>query len=192
MQEFIHHKIQLFDNFLASYNDVQKLYIQGAYEFDDQFIELLNNCLDFFKSHGTNTQISKILNIISMFETAKRGIHPFKVEKVVTGRRELKMMIGYHGLEELYQLLNMIYDKELHKLEEAEEILSNLLISLHQSGYLDDNKIHDLQTIEKIKAFWQELLNRNGSISSINKKLRLKLIPEDIYLIIEKILIKLI
>jgi len=104
----------------------------------------------------------------------------------------LKVIIGYHGLEEWHQLVSTIYDKELHKLEEGEEVLSNLLISLHQSGYLDDSKIHDLQTIEKIKAFWQELLNRNGSISNINKKLRLTLIPEDIYLIIEKILVKFI
>lgn len=175
MQEFIHHKIQIFDNFLAFYNDIQRLYIQGAYELDDRFLALLHNSLDFFKLQGTNTQVSKILNIISMFETAKRGIHPFKLEKVVTGRRELKIMIVYHGLEEWYQLISTIYDKELRKLEEAEEILSNLLLSLHKSGFLDDNKIHDLQTIDKIKAFWQDLLNRNGSISGINKKLQVNI-----------------
>jgi hypothetical protein len=190
MQEFIHNKINVIDNLIESYNDVQQLYIQNAFEFDNRFLELLNRCLEYFKTHGTNTQVSEVLNIVSMFETAIKGIHPYKLEKVSTGRRELRMMIAYHGLEKLHQLLSVIYENERHKLEEAEEILSNLLLSLHQSGFLDDNRIKDLRTIEKIKDFWQELLNRNGSISGINKKLRLKIIPEDIYLLIEKLIIR--
>jgi len=190
MQEFIHHKIQTIDNLMASYNDVQQLYIRSAYEFDDRFLELLSSCLEFFKIHGTNTQVSEVLNIISMFETSKKGIHPFKLEKVNSGRRELKMMIAYHGIEKLHQLISITYEKELHKLEEAEEILSNLIFTLNQSGFLDDKRIRELQTIDQIKVFWLELLNVNGSISGINKKLRLKLIPEDIYLLIEKIILR--
>lgn len=192
MQEFIHHKIQTIDNLMASYNDVQQLYIRSAYEFDDRFLGLLSSCLEFFKIHGTNTQVSEVLNIISMFETAKKGIHPFKLEKVNSGRRELKMMIAYHGIEKLHQLISITYETELHKLEEAEEILSNLILTLNQSGFLDDKRIRELQTIDQIKVFWLELLNVNGSISGINKKLRLKLIPEDIYLLIEKIILRFI
>lgn len=192
MQEFIHHKIQTLDNLLATYLDVQYDFIRSGFEFDDRFTGLLNKCLDFYKSHGSNRQVSEILNIISMFETAKRGIDPFKLEKNSSGRRDLKMMAAYHGLEKLHQLVTADLEKETQKLDEAEEMLSNLLLSLYQSGYLNDNKIRELQSVEKIRAFWQELLNQNGSISLINKKLRLKLIPEDIYMVLEKILAKMI
>jgi hypothetical protein len=190
VQEFIHNNVQILDNLLASYNEVQQLYIQEVYEFDDKFLKLLNSCLDFFKSKGTNTQVSKILNILRMFETAKKGIHPFKLERVNIGRRDLKNIAGYYGLNELYQLTNSVYEKELLKLQEAEEILATLLLSLNQSGILNEEKICDLQSIVDIKKFWQDLLNRNGSISNINKKLRLTIIPEDIYIIIEKIIAK--
>jgi hypothetical protein len=191
MKEFIHHKVQFISGLIDSYNGVQLLYVNRAFEFDEKFMELLNDCIDFFKSNGTNTQVSEVLNIVSMFETAKKGIHPFELKKVSTGRRELKMMIAYHGLEKLFRQLNFFYERENHKIEEGEEILSNLIISLCQSGVLDDNIINELTSYEKIKSFWHELLSQNGSISVIDKKLRLKLIPEDIYLIIDKLITKL-
>jgi hypothetical protein len=190
MKEFIHHKVQSVSILIDSYNSVQQLYVSRAFEFDDRFMELLSSCLDFFKSKGTNIQVSEILNIESMFETARKGIHPFELKKINTGRRELKMMIAYHGLEKLFNQLNVFYEKEYQKIEEAEEIISNLIISLYQSGVLDDNKINDLTSIEKIEILWMELLNLNGSISVIDKKLRLKIIPEDIYMIFEKIILK--
>jgi hypothetical protein len=190
MKEFIHHKVQLINNLIVSYNDVQMLYVGRAYEFDGRFIQLLGKCKEYFETYGTNIQVAEVLNITGMFETAGKGINPFELKKVSSGRRELKMMVAYHGLEKLLRLLNLFYEKESGKLEEAEEILSNLVLSLYQSGVLDNNKSSELTSVEKIEAFWKELLKLNGSITVIDKKLRLKVIPEDIYLILEKIISK--
>jgi hypothetical protein len=190
MKSFIHHKVQLVNNLIDMYNEVQQLYSARAFEFDNQFKKLLGNCAEYFKTYGTNIQVAEVLNISAMFETAGKGIHPFELKKVSTGRRELKMIVAYHGLEKLLHLLNEIYNKETGKLEEAEEMLSNLLISLYQSGVLDNNKINELTSVEKIETLWKELLSLNGSISVVDKKLRLQVIPEDIYLILEKVISK--
>jgi len=190
MKEFIHHKVQLINNLIDSYNDVQKLYVSRAYEFDVRFTQLLGNCKVYFETYGTNIQVAEVLNITGMFETAGKGINPFELKKVSSGRRELKMMVAYHGLEKLLRLLNLFYEKESGKLEEAEEILSNLVLSLFQSGVLDNKKLSKLTSVGKIEAFWKELLKLNGSVTLIEKKLRLKVIPEDIYLILEKVVLK--
>lgn len=190
MKEFIHHKAQEVSKLIDSYNDIQQLYISSAFEFDDKYSDLLKNCREFMESNGTNTQVAEVLNILSMFETARKGINPFELKKVSTGRRELKMMVAHHGLGRLFDLLNSFYKGESDKLQEAEDILANLIISLYQSGVLDDSKINDLSSIEKIEAFWRELLSLNGSMTIIDKKLRFKIIAEDIYLIIEKLLMK--
>lgn len=191
MQAFIHHKVQALDNLICSYNDVQQLYIERDFGFDDRFKALLDSCLTFCRSQGTSSQVSEILNVLSMFETASRGIDPFRLERVRTGRRELKMMVAYHGLEKLHQELILIHDKEFQKLKEAEQILSDLLLKLYQAGVLDDSAIQELNSVASIGVFWRQLLNQNGSIAAVDKQLRMKLIPEDIFLTIERILSKL-
>jgi len=70
--------------------------------------------------------------------------------------------------------------------------LSGLIVSLYQNGFLDEEKVKDLNTIPKIEIFWNSLVNHNTQILGINKKLRLSMISEDIFLVIEKVLLKLI
>lgn len=190
MKEFIHHKIQAISNLIDDYNDAQELYIKKSYELEPRFMNLLNSCKAFFESKGSNTEVSKILNIISLYETAKNGIHPFELKKVTVGKRDLKMMMIYHGLEKLYQELDFFYNKEIQKIEEAEELLSSLMISLVQAGSLSDNMLNQLTSIDKIQAFWEELIQKNDSIATINKRLKLKIIDEDIFIIIDKIISK--
>lgn len=186
MKPFIHHKVQAIDVLIAQHNQVRQLYIDRAFEFESNYRELLNECKIFLKSNGTNTQVGEVLNLEGMYETANKGIDPMEMKKVNTGRRSLKMMIANHGLNELLNLLKTSYNKEQSKIEEAEELLSNTLLGLVQSGALNDNKINDLDSILKIELFWNNLTALNESILLIDKKLKLKIIAEDIYLIIEK------
>lgn len=190
MRPFIHHKVQALDELIGFHNQVRQLYIDRAFEFENNYKELLNACKTYLKSNGTNTQVGEILNLEGMYETANKGIDPIELKKVNTGRRSLKMMIANHGLNELLGLLKSSYDKEIDKIEKADELLSNTLLGLVQSGALNDNKINDLDSIPKIEIFWNDLKNLNESILLIDKKLKLKIIAEDIYLIIEKNLIK--
>jgi hypothetical protein len=95
-------------------------------------------------------------------------------------------------MESIHGLLTEMYNKEQKKLDEAEEILSGLIVSLYQNGFLDEEKVKDLNTVPKIEIFWTSLVNHNTQILGINKKLRLSMISEDIFLVIEKVLLKLI
>lgn len=186
MKPFIHHKVQAINELIGYHNQVRQLYVDRAFEFENNYRELLNDCKTFLKSNGTNTQVGEVLNLEGMYETANKGIDPIELKKVKTGRRSLKMMIANHGLNELLNLLKTFNDKENSKIEEADEILSNTLLSLVQSGTLNDDNINELDSIPKIEIFWNNLKNLNESILLIDKKLKLKIIAEDIYLIIEK------
>jgi hypothetical protein len=125
-----------------------------------------------------------------MLQTVKRGFDPSKMEKISSGKGELLWGFSYNGIESLGLLLQEVYKREMSKLEEGEEILSNLILNLYQQGVLTDAKLKDLDAIPKIEVFWNYLLTQNGSISVINKKLLTNLIPEDIFLLIEKIVYK--
>lgn len=187
MKEFIHNKIRVIDELLAEFNHVQKLFVEKSFDFEHRFNAFLAKLSDYFEMRGDNAKASEVLRIRSMLQTVKRGFDPSRMEKITSGRGELLWGFSYKGIESLDLLLQDIYKKEISKLEEGEEILSNLILSLCQQGVLSNEKLKELNSIAEIEAFWNFLLTQNGTISIINKKLLANLIPEDIFLLIEKI-----
>lgn len=190
MQEFIHNKVKVLDELFTEFNQVQRLYAEKSFEFESRFTVFLNKLSDYFKTSGDQAKEAEVLRVTNMLHTVKRGFNPTNQEKVNTGRRELLWGFAYNGIENLNSLMQEIYGKETSKLEEGEELLSNLILNLIQQGFLTDQKLMELDTIPKIEAYWNSLLTQNGSITVIHKKLLMKLITEDIYLLLEKIIAK--
>ncbi len=190
MQEFIHNKVKVIEEFFAEFNQTQKLYADKSFDFDQRFTVFLNKLSGYFKDRGENARESEILRITSMLHTVRRGFDPSKIEKIKSGKRELLWGFSYHGIETVDTLLQEMYRKEILKLEEGKEILSNLVLNLYQQGFLTDEQLKGLDSIPKIELFWSSLLSQNGSISFINKKLHTYLITEDIYLLLDEIINK--
>ncbi|WP_143884850.1 hypothetical protein [Chryseobacterium binzhouense] len=190
MQELIHHTTQTLEFHLDQLNKIQEVYLAKSFDFDSQFDTFLHQLLDYFKAKGNTTRESEVLKIMSMIETVKRGFNPVKLENISSGKRNLLYGFSFNGIEMIHGFLTELLAKEQKKLDESEELLSGLMISLYQNNILDDATIKELNSVIKIGQFWEQLLLQNTSIAGINKKLRLSLLSEDIYLIIEKILTK--
>lgn len=192
MQELIHFTVQKIKELLEHFNEVQGLYLSKSFDFDARFDVFLNEVLEYFRTKGNTSHESEVLKIMNMISTVKRGFNPIKMEKITTGRRELLGGFSFNGMESMYDILMEIYTKENKKLDDAEELVSGIIVSLYQNGILDDEKLKDMNSIPKIERFWTSLVEQNTAISGINKKLRLTIIPEDIFLILEKVFLKLI
>lgn len=192
MQELIHFTVQKIKELLEQFNEVQTLYLSKSFDFDARFDTFLNEVLEYFRTKGNTSHESEVLKVMNMISTVKRGFNPIKMEKIMTGRREMLAGFSFNGMESIYDILMEIYARENKKLEEAEELISGIIVSLYQNGILDDEKLKDMNSVPKIERFWTSLAEQNTAISGINKKLRLTIIPEDIFLILEKIFLKLI
>lgn len=188
MQELVHHSTQALELHLNKLNKVQALYLAKSFDFDSGFDDFLQELLEYFRAKGNTTCESEVLKILNMISTIKRGFNPVKMEKIDVGKRNLLYGFSFNGIENTHGIITELLNKELKKLDEAEELISGLILSLYQSGILDDAKIKELNSVSKIEVFWNQLLNQNITIAGINKKLRLTLLSEDIYLIIEKVL----
>lgn len=188
MQELVHHSTQALELHLNKLNKVQALYLSKSFDFDSDFDDFLQELLEYFRAKGNTTCESEVLKILNMISTIKRGFNPVKMEKIDVGKRNLLYGFSFNGIENTHGIITELLNKELKKLDEAEELISGLILSLYQSGILDDAKIKELNSVSKIEVFWNQLLNQNITIAGINKKLRLTLLSEDIYLIIEKVL----
>lgn len=192
MQELVHHTVQKLKELLEDFNEVQALYLSKSFDFDSRFDIFLYETLEYFKTKGNASHESEVLKIMNRIATVKRGFNPIKMEKINTGRRELLWGFSFNGIEDIYDILMEIYAKENKKLEDAEELVSGIIVSLYQNGILDDEKLKELNSVVKIESFWTSLIAQNTAISGVNKKLRLTVIPEDIFLILEKVFLKLI
>ncbi|MCW3161979.1 hypothetical protein [Chryseobacterium oryctis] len=192
MQELVHHTIQKIEELLEHFNKVQELYLSKSFDFDSNFDEFLQELLEYFRTKGNTTYESEVLKIMNMISTVKRGFNPVQMERITNGKRELVWGFSFNGMESAHQFLTEMYAKEKKKLDEAEEILSGLLVSFYQNGILDDEKVKELKSVAEIEGFWMSLVSQNATISGINKKLRLTMISEDIFLVMEKVLLKLI
>lgn len=188
MQELVHHSTQALELHLNKLNKVQALYLSKSFDFDSGFDDFLQELLEYFRAKGNTTCESEVLKILNMISTIKRGFNPAKMEKIDVGKRNLLYGFSFNGIENTHEIITELLNKELKKLDEAEELISGLILSLYQNGILDDTKIKELNSVSKIEVFWNQLLNQNTTIAGINKKLRLTLLSEDIYLIIEKVL----
>ncbi|MCW1964719.1 hypothetical protein [Chryseobacterium viscerum] len=192
MQELIHFTVQKIKELLEHFNEVQALYLSKSFDFDARLDVFLNEVLEYFRTKGNTSHESEVLKIMNMISTVKRGFNPIKMEKIITGRRELLGGFSFNGMESMYDILMEIYTKENKKLDDAEELISGIIVSLYQNGILDDEKLKDMNSVPKIERFWTSLVEQNTAMSGINKKLRLTIIPEDIFLILEKVFLKLI
>lgn len=190
MKEFIHNKIQIIEELFAEFNKVQKLYSVKSFDFKQEFSVFLHRVAEFFRDRGESNKESEVLRVINLLQTVKRGFNPSKLEKITNNRREQWWGFAFNGIETLESILQEIYKKETIKLDEGEELIFNVLLSLTQNGLLPDEKLNELNSIPKIEQFWEQLLSQNGSMTLVNRRLLAHLIAEDIYLIIEKVINK--
>ena len=190
MQELIHNQLKVIHELFTEFNQVQRLYAEKSFELESRIFAFLNKLTDYFKDKGDQAKESEVLRITNMLHTVKRGFNPANLEKINSSKRELFRGFAYNGIENLHTMLQEMHHMETLKLEEGEEILTNLILNLIQQGFLTDQKLQELDSISKIEAFWNYLLTQNGSITLIHKKLLMKMISEDIYLLLEKIILK--
>lgn len=192
MQELVHHTVQQLEGLFAQFNKVQGLYEGRSYDFENQFGVFLRDFLQYVRTKGDHARESEVLRTTNMIATVKKGFDPVKIEKVQTGKREFFWGMAFNGLEGIHGLLTELLQKEKRKIEEGEELLSSLLVSLYQNGIINDDQLKALDSMPKINAFWTQLTMQNGSIMGIGKKLRVQLSNEDICLILERVILRIL
>ena len=190
MQEFIHHKVDIYEDLLKEFNKIQILLGDRSFEFERRFEEFSRSLLTYFQTSGNTSVEAEILKIMNSVLTVKKGFDPVKMEKILIGRREMFWGFAFSATESIFEILRKILDTEKLKLDEGGSLISGLILSLIQNKILDDAKIAELNSIANIELYWTQIIAQNESIANINKKLRMNLLAEDIYLLFEENLAK--
>lgn len=188
MVEFVHHKIKVAEGFLSKLIKVQSLFIERSFRFETEFNDLLTDLQTYFKSIKDGSKESEVLRLQGLLQVVKKGFDPIKLERLPVSRREFYWGIAFHVVEEVKKMIEDILTKERQKLDEAEDLLSNTFLSLIQNGILNDQELKKLDSVAKIELLWTEIVKQNASIALLDKKMKLQVTREDMYLLIEKII----
>lgn len=186
MQILIHFKKQELEKHMTSLIQLNEAYIKKSHALNESLINTLKEVEAYFKQIGSSTNESKVSQLHLYFQTALNGIDPVQLQKVKTGRRALVATAAFYCLNEMHEILQKALQKVLDVLQNTEETLSQLMITALQNNLINDETIETSNNIEQIQQLWENLLS-NDQIKMFDKKLRLEILAQDIYLLISTI-----
>ena len=187
MVVFAHFKqksLKSFADKLILFNDDYK---NRSYDFEFNIKEFFKEMQDYFKQIGDSKHETQVSQLSIYYETAIKGIHPLKLEKLKLGRRENTWIAAFYCLTTLSEILQINIERVEVILKEANEMLSQLILSAIQNQLISQLQLDESDNLNKIEALWNKL-KQNQQIGLIHKKLRLTITNNDIYLLLDEII----
>ncbi len=186
MQILVHFKKQQLERFTSLLIEANESYIKKSFQLNEDLTALLNNIQTYYQQIGDSMNESNVSQLKIYFQTALSGIDPIKLEKVKSGRRSIANIAAFHCLSELNMILGASLQIVIEILNTASETISQIILSAMQSKLLNNQDIIQSDTIEKSETLWSSLRS-NEQVMLVEKKLRLELLPQDIYIIADQI-----
>jgi len=185
MKTLVHYKKQLLIDLIQKHSALNDLYIQRSFSLDTQLTILLQDSEKFFEQLGITIKASEISALHVYVETALKGINPQTLEKLKLNKRNNIWISTFHVLSELGILLrDSLYETEI-QIQEASALIEQLVLSAIQSHLIDDNTLLKMKDLNQIKLLWEQLI-QNEQILLIERKLKLSVTQEDIFILLDK------
>lgn len=185
MQVFVHFKKQQLEKHIASLVQLNESYIKKSYELNENLTHTLEEIEAYFKQIGDSSNESKISKLRTHFDTALSGIDPLQLQKVKTGRRAMITTAAFYCLNELQEILHTDLKQVLEILKNAEEPISQVIITALQSSLITDKQMED-KNLETIAQLWEKLLH-NEQVKMLDRRLKMDILTQDIHLLIDTI-----
>jgi hypothetical protein len=190
MLVLVHFRKAEINKLLDSLTRVKHAYTSNSYGSDVNLMALLEQAEAFFKQIGENSMESRVGTLRSYLHTAREGINPENMEIVRTFRRKVVKSACFYCISELSSLLEKEGEKIGEILKRTSTMISQILLTALQSHALTMAQLEALDSIEKISIFWAQIKESNDQIKVIDKQLKLDILDQDIYLLIDEIIEK--
>ena len=185
MKTLVHYKEQFLKDLIQKLSILNNLYIQRSYALETQLIKLLQDSEKFFEQLGATTKASEVSALHVYIQTSIKGINPQTLEKLKLNKRNNIWISTFHVLSELGILLrDSLYETET-QIQEASALIEQLVLSAIQSHLIDDNTLLKMKDLNQIKLLWEQLI-QNEQILLIERKLKLSVTQEDIFILLDK------
>ena len=180
-----HIKVSELNSFFYNLKVLEEKYLAKKIELIEEIFQFLDKVEIYFENFGKSSKMAEIATLKGELDTIRRGIDPKTVQKMDVPKRELQSAYAYTIIEKTFQILNIEHDSLFTKIEQATELIENILLVALQNNLfsLPDKETNiDQSYAEQI---WQ-LMEHHQSIFLIQKKSRLLVSQIDCILILQK------
>lgn len=185
----MHYKKESLEVLLNTLSDLNNLYIERSFSLDNQLIQFLVESEKFYEQTGDVANKSEVATLTLYFDTAIKGFNPQTLEKLKINKRNNIWISAYHVLTELGKLLRHSIGEVEEHIQKVSAQLDQLVLSLIQSNVIDDNFLEKLRDYNEIGTLWEQLM-QNEQIKLLDRKLKLSILQDDIFIILDKIFSK--
>ncbi len=110
----------------------------------------------FSGTQGLNTA-SQLESLKAELITAQQGVNPYTLEKSALGRRQMRTAVAFRVMQNLQVLLLAEASSIQTRLQEAEAIVQQILLSAMQSGLLTPQQLKDANSEEAVEVIWKDV-----------------------------------
>lgn len=187
MQRFYHNDQQQLIQLLNVFNEVSAKYSRKEFDTDIALKALLDKAVTRYKDAGLTDKESQARLLQAELATAERGIHPETRERVTTRRSDMKMGVQLKVLQTLEHLLREELSAANDRLQEARDMLTQILLAAMQGGILNDATLANAGTEADLQAIWK-LLAADKNIMLAQKRILMKVSMYDVLLLMEELI----
>jgi hypothetical protein len=179
--------VQQLTGLLRTLIDTFHLYNDRNPELNEALIVLLDAAAAAYRERGRAERESFTISLKAEFTTALRGINPITLEKLTVRRHEMQGTIAFKVLQSLESQLRNQLLEATEPLQQAENLVGQILAAGIQKGLISDAAIRDTTTQEAIETLWRSI-GSDADIALAQKRVLLLVSSFDISLLIDKLL----
>lgn len=189
MQLFKFFKIQQLNKFLKDLSVLNESYKKKSFSFEKEYFEFADDVIKYFKQVGDALNQSETEKLRNFFQTAVEGVDPIKLEPVKTHRRAMTRIAAFHCLSRLTELLQEAIQKDQAIIDRSEEAIGQLVLSLIQAKAITEAELSENLNQDQLEIIWYRL-TQNEQVKLHERKLRLSITQEDIFLLFIEVMEK--
>ncbi len=188
--KFVTSKKEKVTELLKAASVLYESYNNKDYYFEANMLKMLDDVKGYYENENRYSGITMTESMKSDLLSTLKGIDPVKFEKIANGRRNLQLITAFKVLKETDNHLRTEFDTINSKLDEAEQIIGQVILSALQSGIIQFADLKENITHAEIETIWKKISN-DMNLLLVQKKILLIVSFYDIIILTEKVIIKL-
>lgn len=187
MQKFLLNEQTKYEVLIKSLTRTLSKFNNKDYDATQSVIALLKQVITGFEELGNSIKQSEVQILLSEVTTAKAGINPINFQKQTTGRLELLNTICLKVLQQLQQILAHCYELNNEKLNQAKELVSQILTAGIQQGLITAVDIKKYKSPADAEKYCAKM-TKNENIALGEKRVLLIVSRYDCLLLFDEII----
>ena len=127
---------------------------------------LLKESQRHVNQRGIKSDEGKILSLEAELTTSERGIHPYTLHLVSTGKRKMEEMVQYKILQELEEIFRIKLQNHQLQLQTSYTLCQQIITLALNSNFVSETEIMTAINQHNTEGLWKKIFQHNELLPS--------------------------